>query len=112
MGFSKLANIVSGLPYEAPDSRVGESKNLSVFDSLASKAFFCDSAFHVYYVSNLVEEPGIDSAEFREFFDGHPGLESLNRVEDSLVCWLAQFSSDPSWTSTELSYLCKLSSPA
>src|SRR2546430_12840619 len=86
MSFSKFANVVSRLPYEVPDSRIGESKNLGVFDRLASQAFVCDSAFHVYYVSNLVEEPGIDSAEFRDFFDGHPGFESFNRVEDSLVC--------------------------
>src|SRR3989442_16034657 len=110
MSFSKFANVVSRLPYEVPDSRIGESKNLGVFDRLASQAFVCDSAFHVYYVSNLVEEPGIDSAEFRDFFDGHPGFESFNRVEDSLVCWLTQFLSDPSGTSTEISYLSEFSS--
>src|SRR2546428_4964848 len=107
--FSKLANTVSGLPYEVPNSRVGESKNLGGFDRLVSQAFVCDSAFHVYYVLNLVEEPGIDSAEIRDFFDGHPGLESLDRVEDSLVRWLTQFSSDSSGTSTEISYFSEFS---
>src|SRR6266704_2169364 len=47
---------------------------------------------------------------FRDFFDGHPGFESFNCVEDSLVCWLTQFLSDPSGTSTEISYLSEFSS--
>src|SRR5205823_12244624 len=74
--FSKLANTVSGLPYEVPDSRVVESKTLGGVDGVAFQPFVCDFTFHMYYVSSLVEEPRIESAEFRDFFDGHPGLES------------------------------------